>query len=115
MFDGRDWRSGRTIRLNSTCILRLHNGCQYIYPLRAASGSNNYGVDWGDGTVQSYTSTAPTHTYASADTYTIKITPAGLPIIHNSLMPFLELLCEIDGTGGTSLTSLYFGFWGASN
>ena len=87
------------------------------FTLRAASGSNNYEVDWGDGTVQSYTSTAPTHTYASADTYTIKITPAEGSTYNPQFTHALSetSIAEIDGTGGTSLTSLYFGFWGASN
>ena len=87
------------------------------FTLRAASGSNNYEVDWGDGTVQSYTSTAPTHTYASAETYTIKITPAEGSTYNPQFTHALSetSIAEIDGTGGTSLTSLYFGFWGASN
>ena len=41
-----------------------------------STGTVDYEVDWGDGTVQSYTTNNPTHTYSTADTYTIKITPA---------------------------------------
>lgn len=87
------------------------------FTLRATNASNNYEVDWGDGTVQSYTSAAPTHTYATAGTYTIKITPADGTVYNPFFVhaPSDDSIAEINGTGGTSLTSLFFSFWGASN
>lgn len=41
-----------------------------------STGTVDYEVDWGDGTVQSYTTNAPSHTYSAAGAYLIKITPA---------------------------------------
>ena len=40
-----------------------------------STGTVDYEVDWGDGTVASYTTNNPTHTYAVAGAYTIKISP----------------------------------------
>jgi hypothetical protein len=87
------------------------------FTLRATNASNNYEVDWGDGTVQNYTSAAPTHTYATADTYIIKITPATGTVYNPYFIhAFSETsIAEINGTGGTSLTSLKYAFWGAAN
>ena len=80
-------------------------------------GSYNYDVDWGDGTVQNYTSRFPTHTYASADTYIIKITPAAGTVYNPYFVHDVSetSIAEINGTGGTALTSLEYGFYGASN
>ena len=87
------------------------------FQLRATNASNNYEVDWGDGTVQNYTTKEPAHTYATAGTYTIKITPATGTVynpffVHN---PTETYIAEINGTGGTSLTSLQHAFYGAAN
>ena len=37
------------------------------------SGTNNFDIDWGDGTVETEQTAAPSHTYVSAGTYTVKI------------------------------------------
>ena len=41
-----------------------------------STGTVDYEVDWGDGSTESLTTNAPTHTYSSAGEYTIKVTPA---------------------------------------
>jgi hypothetical protein len=40
-----------------------------------STGTVNYRVDWGDGSVETLTTTSPTHTYSSPGQYTIKINP----------------------------------------
>ena len=37
------------------------------------TGTNNFDIDWGDGTVETEQTVAPSHTYASAGTYTVKV------------------------------------------
>ena len=41
-----------------------------------STGTVDYEVDWGDGTTESLTTNAPTHTYSSSGSYTITVTPA---------------------------------------
>lgn len=87
------------------------------FTLRAA-GTVDYEVDWGDGTVQSYTTTAPTHTYSTAGTYTIKITPAVgttyRPNFNNNVSD--TSIAEVAGTGGSQLGANLDNSWkGAIN
>jgi surface protein len=46
---------------------------QFTIPTGPFVGSYNYDVDWGDGNTDTGLTTSATHTYASAGTYTIKI------------------------------------------
>ena len=46
---------------------------QFTIPTGPFVGSYNYDVDWGDGNTDTGLTTSTTHTYASAGTYTIKI------------------------------------------
>ena len=83
-----------------------------------ASGTVDYEVDWGDGTVQSYTTNNPTHTYSTADTYTIKITPADgstyRPFFSNNVSD--TSIAKVNGTGGNQLgTNLERAWQGSSN
>ena len=81
-------------------------------------GTVDYEVDWGDGTVQSYTTNNPTHTYSSAGEYTIKITPAE----GSTYRPYFNDLvsdtsiASVSGSGGSQLgTTLQSAWRGASN
>lgn len=82
----------------------------------AAQGSLDYVVDWGDGTVQSYTTGSPTHTYSTAGQYVVKITPA----VGSTYNPSFNgndasKIVTVDGTGGSQLTSLANAFRGGNN
>ena len=83
-----------------------------------STGTVDYEVDWGDGTVESYTTNTPTHTYSTADTYTIKITPADgstyRPYFANNVSD--TSIAKVNGTGGSQLgTTLQQAWQGSSN
>jgi len=87
------------------------------FTLRAA-GTVDYEVDWGDGTVETLTTTAPTHTYSSAGEYTIKVTPAEgstyRPYFNDAVSD--TSIASVSGTGGSQLgTNLADAWKGASN
>jgi len=83
-----------------------------------STGSVNYTVDWGDGTVETLTTTAPTHNYSSAGSYTIKITPAEgsiyRPYFNNAVSD--TSIASVSGSGGSQLgTDLLDAWEGATN
>lgn len=83
-----------------------------------STGTVNYEVDWGDGTIETLTTNAPTHTYSSAGEYTIKITPAEgstyYPRFNNNVSD--TSIAEVSGTGGSQLGNNLDRAWlGASN
>ena len=51
-----------------------------------SAGTVAYKVNWGDGSVQFYTTNNPTHTYSAAGEYVIKVTPA----IGSTYRPFFD-------------------------
>ena len=84
------------------------------FNLRAA-GSLNYEVDWGDGSVESSTTSQLSHTYSTAGSYTIRITPAAGSVYRPSFANNLSdnKILRVNGTGGsqlgTTLQSAWFG------
>ena len=83
-----------------------------------SSGTVDYEVDWGDGTVETLTTTAPTHTYSSAGEYTIKVTPAEgstyRPYFNDAVSD--TSIASVSGTGGSQLGTTVENAWtGASN
>jgi len=53
----------------------VSNSTSFLMPLRPTSGTYNYTVEWGDGTVESFTgNTNRTHDYGIAGTYTVRVT-----------------------------------------
>tara|TARA_R100000479_G_C6374116_1_gene198310 strand:- start:264 stop:1346 length:1083 start_codon:yes stop_codon:yes gene_type:complete len=81
-----------------------------------ASGSPNYEVDWGDGSVESSTAIQLSHTYSTAGSYTIRITPAAgtvyRPNFNNALSD--NKILRVNGTGGSQLgTTLLTAWFGA--
>jgi hypothetical protein len=83
-----------------------------------STGTVDYEVDWGDGTVETLTTTAPTHTYSSAGEYTIKVTPAQgstyRPYFNNAVSD--TSIASISGLGGSQLGTILSDAWeGASN
>ena len=83
-----------------------------------STGTVDYEVDWGDGTVETLTTTAPTHTYSSAGEYTIKVTPAQgstyRPYFNNAVSD--SSIASISGLGGSQLGTILSDAWeGASN
>ena len=83
-----------------------------------SEGTVDYEVDWGDGSTESLTTNAPTHTYSSAGEYTIKVTPAEgstyRPFFTNAVSD--TSIASVSGTGGSQLgTSLFRSWYGAIN
>ena len=83
-----------------------------------STGTVDYEVDWGDGTVETLTTTAPTHTYSSAGEYTIKVTPAE----GSTYRPYFSdavsdtSIASVSGAGGSQLgTTLNVAWSGANN
>ena len=92
-------------------------GSTSSFTLRS-TGTVDYEVDWGDGTTESLTTNAPTHTYSSAGEYTIKVTPAEgstyRPYFNNSVSD--TSIASVSGTGGSRLGTTLLDAWeGASN
>ena len=84
-----------------------------------STGTVDYEVDWGDGTTESLTTTAPTHAYSSAGEYTIKVTPAEgstyRPYVNQAVFPDTSI-ASVSGTGGSQLGTTLSDAWeGASN
>ena len=82
-------------------------------PVNPAFTTYNYGVDWGDGTVSSYTGDA-THTYATAGTHTVKIVGTYPAIYLNSSSDAAKLQ-KITKWGPNQWESMKNAFMGASN
>ena len=83
-----------------------------------STGTVDYEVNWGDGSTESLTTNAPTHTYSSAGEYTIKITPAEgstyRPHFNNAVSD--TSIASVSGTGGSQLgTNLQEAWKGATN
>lgn len=83
-----------------------------------STGTVDYEVDWGDGTIESLTTNNPTHTYSSAGEYTIKVTPAEgstySPYFNNAVSD--TSIASVSGTGGSQLGTILSRAWyGATN
>lgn len=63
----------------------------------AGAGSVNYTVDWGDGNTETSTTNYLSHTYASAGSYVVAVTPTGTyrPYWNNSTDADRITVCEI--------------------
>lgn len=89
-------------------ILGVNNGTPY-----------DYTVSWGDGTSVSYVATGnPTHTYASAGTYTISIaenTPDRFPVIACGASGDQKKVLQIAQWGDVVWKSMYTAFSGCTN
>jgi len=82
--------------------------------IRTAAGVYNYDVDWGDGNTDTGVTGDITHTYASAGTYTVKISGAFPRIFFNNGGDRLKLL-EIQNWGNIAWNSFNAAFRGCSN
>ena len=73
-------------------------------------------IDWGDGTVEIVTGRDPdpSHTYASADTYTVSISGT-FPRIYLAYTPQAQKLRSIEQWGDIAWESMAFAFAGAEN
>jgi surface protein len=84
------------------------NSDQFTIP---ATGT--YTIDWGDGTIESKTDSA-THTYATAGTYTIRVTGGLTQINFNNGGDRLKLL-QIQNWGTTAWGSFENAYFGCAN
>jgi surface protein len=107
----------------------VSNSTSFLMPLRQTSGTYNYTVEWGDGTVESFTgNTNRTHDYGIAGTYTVRVTGTftgnfyfnntndGTKII-KVLTHTLDLGQRLDNVfyGCSNLTELNVSNWDTSN
>jgi surface protein len=119
---------GEIIFQVKTDNLGVSNSTSFLMPLRQTSGTYDYTVEWGDGTVESFTgSTNPTHDYGVAGTYTVRVTGTftGNFYFNNSndrrkiislskiSLPAISALRAFFGC--SSLTTLNLSNWDASN
>lgn len=74
-------------------------------------GGYSFNVDWGDGTVST---TAVTHTYASAGTYTVKISGSFPRIFFNNSGDRRKIL-DVKQWGSNSWSNMGYAFAGATN
>ena len=100
----------------------VHKFLEYVttsvssFTLRS-TGTVNYEVDWGDGTVQTLTTNTPTHTYSTTGKYTIRITPAA----GSTYRPFFEnfdsdeSIAYAFGTGGSQFGDNLTDAWAGAN
>ena len=77
-------------------------------------GTYNYDVDWGDGNFSANVTSSVQHTYASAGTYTIKISGIYPRIAFNNSGDKDKVL-EIQNWGNIAWSSFYQAFRGCSN
>ena len=85
------------------------------FMLLTQTGTYNATIDWGDGTSSTHTTGSPTHTYASAGQYQIKITGsyAGLRIGNDASQK--DKLIAVNAWGNVGFTSFERAFYGCSN
>ena len=75
----------------------------------------NYFIDWGDGTIEELTTTSPSHVYASAGDYTVRIQGA-FPSIHlNGDAVMGPKLVQVTNLGNVLWRDLSHAFNGATN
>ena len=87
---------------------------QFIIPTGPFVGSYNYDVDWGDGNTDTGLTTSATHTYASAGTYTIKISGV-FPKIYFNNGGDKEKLLEVQNWGTILWQRMDRSFFGCRN
>ena len=85
------------------------------FTLLTQAGTYNATIDWGDGTSSTHTAGSPTHTYASAGQYQIKITRQynGLRINNDATQK--DKLIAVNAWGNVGFTSFERAFYGCSN
>ena len=87
---------------------------QFTIPTGPFVGSYNYDVDWGDGNTDTGLTTSTTHTYASAGTYTIKISGV-FPKIYFANVGDKEKLLEVQNWGAILWQRMDSSFNGCTN
>jgi hypothetical protein len=87
---------------------------QFTIPTGPFVGSYNYDVDWGDGNTDTGLTTSTTHTYASAGTYTIKISGT-FPKIYFANVGDKEKLLEVQNWGTILWQRMDSSFNGCTN
>ena len=85
------------------------------FTLLTQTGTYNALIDWGDGTSSTHTTGNPTHTYASAGQYQIKIAGQynGLRINNNATQK--DKLIAVNAWGNVGFTSFELAFFACSN
>ena len=79
-----------------------------------AAGVNNFTIDWGDTTVETITTVSPSHTYAVAGSYQIKINGEMSLFAFNDTGS-KDLVVSLENMGDTELASMENFMFGCSN
>ncbi|CAM1344933.1 BspA family leucine-rich repeat surface protein [Tenacibaculum amylolyticum] len=90
------------------------SGGDLSIPIYMLGTSNDYTVDWGDGSIESGFTGDTTHTYATAGTYTVKIY-GDFSQLYFFNRAGKEKLTTIEQWGTNKWTGLDFSFYGCSN
>ena len=85
------------------------------FTLLTQTGTYNALIDWGDGTSSTHTTGDPTHTYASAGQYQIKITGQYNGLRINGDTTERDKLIAVNNWGNVGFTSFERAFYGCSN
>ncbi|MDA9121450.1 BspA family leucine-rich repeat surface protein, partial [Flavobacteriales bacterium] len=83
------------------------------FPLSAVGGANMI-IDWGDGTLGTALGDNPSHTYASAGTYTVVVNGAYDKVYFNNSGSNLNII-SIDLWGSTQWSTMNNAFYGCGN
>ena len=85
------------------------------FTLLTQTGTYNALIDWGDGTSSTHTTGDPTHTYASAGQYQIKITGQYNGLRINGDTTEKDKLIAVNAWGNVGFTSFNNAFYGCRN
>ncbi len=83
--------------------------------LPTGSGTYNYTINWGDGTVEALTAGDPSHVYATAGTYAISIDGAFPHFQMNNNATHRSKILTIEQWGDVAWTSMQVSFRGCNN
>ena len=76
---------------------------------------STYTVDWGDGTVENFTTDYPSHIYAVADTHTVVVTGWINRVFFNNNATIRTKIVSIESWGSHVWTTMEKAFWGCTN
>ena len=105
----KDWPGSET----ASIIQDVRVGSDTLTIEIPSTGTVNYTIDWGDGTVQASTANLPSHTYSSAGSYKVKIISTGVyrPYVNqNTTLRYTLKKVEITENAnlGTNLEAAFF-------
>ena len=99
----------------SNAFITTWNMTSGSFTLLTQAGTYNATIDWGDGTSSTHTTGSPTHTYASAGQYQIKITGQYNGLRINQDASQKDKLIAVNNWGNVGFASFERAFYGCIN